>query len=217
MTVLPFASPTDADSAAPEVAAHLARGGLLAYPTETVYGLGSRAHVDDLAALSSMTNRPHEKPFLVLISGKCMAQDCNLVFTPAADRLADGFWPGPLTLVLAGGESVFPDELRGTQGGIAVRWSSHRETSRLIKYLDEPISSTSANVSGKEPLPDVAGIISEFAGPVDSGELLVLDGGVLANTSSSTLVDCTSSEPKVLREGAVSRRQISDCLEEGRQ
>ena len=214
MMVLPFESLTDVDSAVPRVAAHLDQGGLLAYPTETVYGLGSRVKKDDLAALTAMTNRPNDKPFLVLVAGKKMAHDCNLVFTSAADRLAASFWPGPLTLVLAGGESMFPDKLRGEQGGIAVRWTSHMETGRLIECLEMPISSTSANVSGREPLPDVAGILAEFAGPVGSGELLVLDGGTLANASSSTLVDCTSSEPTVLREGAVSRRQIMDCLEE---
>lgn len=214
MTVLPFASLTDVDSAVPAVAEHLSRGGLLAYPTETVYGLGSRARADELAALSLMTNRPREKPFLVLVADKRMAQECRLVFTQAADRLADKFWPGPLTLVLAGGESAFPDELRGEQGGIAVRWSSHRETSRLIRALEMPISSTSANLSGKEPLPDVPAILEEFAGPISTGDLLVLDGGSLGSYSSSTIVDCTSPDPKILREGVISLRQISECLEE---
>ena len=214
MTVLPFRSPADVDSAVPRVMAHLALGGLLAYPTETVYGLGSRAHSDDLAALAAMTDRPINKPFLVLIAGRKMVHDCDLVFNAAADRLAASFWPGPLTLVLAGGESIFPDETRGEQGGIAVRWSSHPEISRLIEMLEMPISSTSANMSGREPLPNVSRILAEFAGPVDSGELLVLDGGALGSGSSSTLVDCTSSEPAILREGAVSRRQMSECLEE---
>ncbi|MFC1640191.1 L-threonylcarbamoyladenylate synthase [Gemmatimonadota bacterium] len=196
------------------VAAHLAQGGLLAYPTETVYGLGSRVVARDLAALAALTDRPRNKPFLALMAGKKMVRDSSLVFTAAAERLASSFWPGPLTLVLAGGESMFPDELRGEQGGIAVRWSSHTETNRLIEFLEMPISSTSANVSGREPLQDAAGILAEFAGPVDAGNLLVLDGGRLATVSSSTLVDCTSSQPTVLREGAVSWRQIMECLEE---
>lgn len=216
MTVLPFRSQADVASAVPKVAAHLARGGLLAYPTETVYGVGSRVQADDLAALATMTNRPSDKPFLVLVAGKKMARDCRLVFTAAADRLVTRFWPGPLTLVLAGGESVFPTLLRGAQGGIAVRWSSHSETSRLIEGLGMPISSTSANVSGRAPLPDVDGILAEFEGPANSGELLVLDGGALGDAPSSTLVECMSSEPRILREGAISRCQILECLEEVR-
>jgi len=214
MTVLPFRSLADADRAVPRVAAHLAKGGLLAYPTETVYGLGSRILEVDLVALAAMTNRAKTKPFLALVTGRKMAIDCGLRFSAAADRLADEFWPGPLTLVLAGGESVFPNELRGEQGGVAVRWSSHIETSRLIAGLDMPISSTSANVAGKEPLEDAAGILAEFADSAMSGELLVLDGGTIPRTPSSTLVDCTSTEPTVLREGVISRRQITECLRE---
>ena len=214
MMLLPFATPRDVDAAIPVVVAHLARGGLLAYPTETVYGLGSRLRTDDLAALATMTNRPRDKPFLVLVAGRKMAHEYGLVFTPAADRLAATFWPGALTLVLAGGESAFPDQLRGEQGGIAVRWSSHKETSLLIERLEMPISSTSANVSGSKPLSDAAGILTEFADPFDSGELVVLDGGALGSTPSSTIVDCTTPDPTLLREGAISRRRIRDCLEE---
>jgi L-threonylcarbamoyladenylate synthase len=181
-----------------------------------VYGLGSLVQAGGLAALATMTNRPDDKPFLVLVANEQMARDCNLVFTASAERLAARFWPGPLTLVLTGGESIFPERLRGEQGGIAVRWSSHVGISRLIECLEMPITSTSANISGNEPEPDVAGILSEFAVPIDSGVLLVLDGGTLANAPSSTLVDCTSSEPAILREGAVSRRQIEECLAEVR-
>ncbi len=214
MRVLPFLSDADVLSATPRVEAHLASGGLLAYPTETVYGLGSRIQVADLAALATLTERPSDKPFLVLVADMKMALDCGLVFTAEANRLADSFWPGPLTLVLVGSDSVFPDVLRGTQGGVAVRWSSHAATGRLIQALGRPISSTSANVSGRPPLPDVEGIIAEFEGPANSGDLLVLDGGTLSDGPSSTLVDCTFSKPRLLREGAISSHRIWESLEE---
>ena len=214
MNSLSLVTPADADAAAPRVAAHLERGGLLAYPTETVYGIGSRLLEGDLAALATLTHRPAGKPFLVLVAGKKMLHDINLRFTVAADRLAARFWPGPLTLVLDSGEANLPPQLRGKNGGIAVRWSSHSATSRLIERLEMPISSTSANLSGREPQTDAAGIISEFEDAANSSKLLVLDGGAIPKAASSTLVDCTSSEPIILREGAVSHGRITACLEE---
>jgi len=214
MNVLRFGSAADVAAVAPRVEDHLARGGLIAYPTETVYGLGSRVQEDDLFMLASVTKRPSGKPFLVLVANTEMATQYKLRFTSAANRLASRFWPGPLTLVLAGGEGLFPDEIRGEQGGVAVRWSSHAETTLLIERLGVPISSTSANISGEQPLPDVVSILSVFSGAVDSGKLLVLDGGALGSSPSSTLVDCTSPTPRLLREGAIASREVMECLEE---
>jgi L-threonylcarbamoyladenylate synthase len=213
MTVLQFKSEAEVELALPEVAAFLERGGVIAYPTETVYGLGCRLNEDDLVTLSALTDRPVGKPYLVLVAGEEMARDCGLSFTDAASRLADRFWPGPLTLVLSATGSGLPDSLRGTGGGIAVRWSSHPNTSRLIEGLGIPISSTSANRSGHEPLPDVGSIGAEFSRAFESGELMLLDGGRLASSSPSTLVDCTGVEPMVLREGAIASALVRECIE----
>jgi L-threonylcarbamoyladenylate synthase len=214
MTVLPFVSRDDVLSALPKVAAHLGNGGLLAYPTETVYGMGSRLNEADLAALCALTDRPSDKPFLVLVAGEEMARDCGLSFSKPAGCLASRFWPGPLTLVLIETEPTLPESLRGQAGGIAVRRSSHSQTSSLIEGLGIPISSTSANRSGGEPLPDVETIRAEFPGAVESGQLMLLDGGVLRAAQPSTLVDCTAAEPTILREGAISRSRVLACLEE---
>jgi L-threonylcarbamoyladenylate synthase len=108
------------------VAEHLAADGLLGYPTETVYGLGSSASVPALKALARLKGRELGKPFLLLVSGRMMAEAWGLVFTASARALSDAFWPGPLTLVLRGGEGKLPDALRGREGGIAVRHTSHR-------------------------------------------------------------------------------------------
>jgi L-threonylcarbamoyladenylate synthase len=214
MTVLPFVSREEVHSALPKVAAHLENGGLLAYPTETVYGMGSRLNEADLAALCALTVRPSDKPFLVLVAGEKMARDCGLSFSKPAACLANRFWPGPLTLVLTETEPTLPESLRGQAGGIAVRWSSHPQTSRLIEVLGIPISSTSANRSGEAPLSDVKAIRAEFRDATESGQLLLLDGGVQRDAQPSTLVDCTSAEPTILREGAISRYRIVACLEE---
>jgi L-threonylcarbamoyladenylate synthase len=132
MTVIPFRTDGDVEPAATAVAVHLGQGGLLAYPTETVYGLGSRAHEEDLVELAALKGRGHDKPFLLLVASLEMAESLGLVLTPAANALAERFWPGPLTLVLGGAEGRLPDVLRGPEGGIAVRWTSHRHTAELI-------------------------------------------------------------------------------------
>ncbi len=208
MTVLSFKTRDDVTTALPSIAAHLEGGGLLAYPTETVYGLGSRAREKDLQALAALKRRPEGKPFLLLVSSDVMAIAAGLVFSEAARALAERFWPGPLTLVLRGGEGRLPRGLRGSEGGIAVRWTSHPETGRLISLLDHPITSTSANTPGHPTAPGVGVIVETFQAAVADGRLLVLDGGVLGNVPPSTLVDCTTSEPRLIREGAIPRAEL---------
>lgn len=208
MMALPFRSIDDVVAAAPQVSEHLRGGGLLAYPTETVYGLGSLARDEHLAALAKLKGRPIGKPFLLLVANHAMAIVRGLQFTPAARALAEKFWPGPLTLVLLGGEGLLPDALRGPEGGIAVRWTSQRHTAALIEQLGEPISSTSANRPGQGTAPGVGALAEIFSDSIDSGRLLVLDGGVLGNVPSSTLIDCTAPEPKLIRDGAIPRAEL---------
>src|SRR3989304_5452448 len=98
MKPLAFRSAADIAAAIPLVAGHLAGGGLLAYPTETVYGLGSRINDADIAALLALKHRTPGKPFLVLVAGVTMVTQLGLVFTPAARAMANACWPGPLTL-----------------------------------------------------------------------------------------------------------------------
>jgi L-threonylcarbamoyladenylate synthase len=206
--ILPFQTDADIEGAIPQIAEHLRAGKLLAYPTETVYGLGSAPTVPALAALSNLKGRPEGKPFLILISGRRMAEEWGLVFTASASALAEAFWPGPLTLVLRGGEGRLPDELRGREGGIAVRYTSHAGIARLVRATGNPLTSTSANRPGGPPAPGAARLVELFADPVQSGELLVLDGGVLGNVPPSTLVDCTDVMPKMVREGAIPRPEL---------
>ena len=203
MNPLPFARADEVDAALPRIVAHLRTGGLLAYPTETVYGLGSRARLPDLQALARLKGRRPGKPFLLLVSDRGMAEAHELAFNEAANALARAFWPGPLTLVLPGGGGRLPDQLRGPEGGIAVRWTSHRSTAQLVAALAEPLTSTSANLPGMPPAPGAAAIVRDFARAVEAGALLVLDGGVLGNSPPSTVVDCTRPTPRLVREGAL--------------
>jgi L-threonylcarbamoyladenylate synthase len=205
---VPFRTDAEVAAAIPSVVAHLARGGLLAYPTETVYGLGSRAVEADVAALAALKGRPAGKPFLLLISDRAMAEAHGLAFNESADALARTFWPGPLTLVLPGGSGRLPDLLRGPEGGIAVRWTSHRAIARLVAALGEPLTSTSANLPGSQPAPGASAIARDFGAAADAGRLLVLDGGVLGNRPPSTVVDCTRRRARLVREGAVTLGEL---------
>lgn len=207
MTVVPFRAAPDWAAAAPLVAAHLGRGGLLAYPTETVYGLGSRPLAADVERLAALKGRAPGKPFLLLVATRAMAERANLVFNESARALADAFWPGPLTLILPGTGSL-PETLRGPEGGFAVRWTSHPGMATLIAHLGGPVTSTSANRPGGPTAPGVDAIVATFGAEVERGALLVLDGGVLGNVPPSTVVDCTVEPVRLVREGALPRAEL---------
>src|SRR5687768_13123505 len=173
--ILPFRTDAEVDAAIPVTVAHLARGGLLAYPTETVYGLGSAPSVPALASLARLKGRAPDKPFLLLVSSRAMMEEWGLVLSPAARALAAAFWPGPLTLVLPGGEGKLPDQLRGREGGIAVRHTSHVGIGRLVAALRTPLTSTSANRPGTPPAPGADRIADVFRHEIAGGQLVVLD------------------------------------------
>jgi len=202
---LPFRTDADVDAAAGQIKAHLQAGKLLAYPTETVYGLGSAASIPALDRLAGLKGRAPGKPFLLLVDGLEMLDATGLVLDAHARVLAREFWPGPLTLVLRGGEGKLPDRLRGVEGGIAVRWTSHRGVARLLRHLGFPLTSTSANHPGRPAAPGPEAIEAEFGDAIRTGELLLLDGGTLGNVPPSTLVDCTGLVPRMVREGAIPR------------
>jgi L-threonylcarbamoyladenylate synthase len=205
---LPFFSVGDAVAAADRIKTHLAADRLLAYPTETVYGLGSAPTERALDRLAQLKGRPPGKPFLLLVSGIPMLEAWGLSLGPAARTLAREFWPGPLTLVLRGGEGRLPDRLRGREGGIAVRWTSHAAVAALVDRLGHPLTSTSANRPGEAAAPGPERIETVFADAITAGELLVLDGGVLGNVPPSTLVDCTGPVPLMVREGAIPKAEL---------
>ncbi len=208
MKPVPFRSAEDIELAIRRAVPHLLAGGLLAYPTETVYGLGSRARAPEVKALARLKGRRLDKPFLLLVSSQEMAEAQGLAFNQSARALVRAFWPGPLTLVLPGGSGRLPDLLRGPEGGIAVRWTSHRGMTRLVQALREPVTSTSANLPGQPPAPGAEAIVRDFASAVEAGTLLVLDGGVLGNSPPSTVVDCTQPAPRLIRPGALTLAEL---------
>jgi L-threonylcarbamoyladenylate synthase len=213
---IPFWSPEEVEAAIPGTVAHLAGQGIIAYPTETVYGFGSAIDSASVEHLVALKSRPAAKPFLLLISGSAMIDRLGLKMHRAASMLAARFWPGPLTLVLPGGERRVPGRLRGPEGGIAVRWTSHPGLQRLIDALGDPLTSTSANRPGLPPAMSAAEILEQWSAGVSRGTIRVLDGGRLVVSPPSTVVDCTGRHARVIRPGAIAaavlRQSVPDLI-----
>ena len=200
---VPFWSPPEVEASIAGTIAHLQAGGVLAYPTETVYGFGGAVDYESVERLVKLKRRPSAKPFLLLISASEMLTRLGLHLTSSAARIAARHWPGPVTLVLPGGERRVPDRLRGPEGGIAVRWTPHAGLTRLIQAYGDPITSTSANLPGVPPAMSATEILEQWSDAVTRGRIRVLDGGRLQPSNPSTVIDCTGLRPRVIRPGAV--------------
>lgn len=213
---VPFWSAEEVEAALHRTVAHLQAGRVLAYPTETLYGFGTMIDGEAVERLVELKRRPPAKPFLLLISDTPMLARLGLHLTPAASMLAARHWPGPLTLVLPGGERRVPNRLRGPEGGIAVRWTPHVGLQRLISALGDPITSTSANLPGVPAAMSSGEILEQWKDAIRSGELMLLDGGRLAPSPASTVVDCSGRRPRVIRPGVISavvlRESVPDLI-----
>lgn len=191
---------------------HLRDRKVLAYPTETVYGFGTAVDRESVATLIRMKRRPPGKPFLLLIDGSEMVARLDLQLPAYASMLAARHWPGPLTLVLPGGRGRVPEQLRGPEGGIAVRWTSHEGIRRLIRAYGDPITSTSANLPGVPPAMSAFEVLAQWPDAIARGDLRVLDGGRLTPSAPSTVVDCMGRLPRVIRPGAIPARVLRDSV-----
>ena len=209
---VPFWSPEEVESALRPALAQIEARRVLAYPTETVYGLGGGIDRDSVDALVKLKQRPFGKPFLLLIAGPDMIERLDLHLPSYAANLVARHWPGPLTLVLAGGEHRVPERLRGPEGGIAVRWTSHASVARLIRAYGEAITSTSANRPGVPPATSAAEILSQWGDAIARGQLRVLDGGTLTPSKPSTVLDCTGRRPRVIRPGAIPASTLRESV-----
>jgi L-threonylcarbamoyladenylate synthase len=181
-------------------------GGLVTFPTDTVYGLG--ALVFDGAAVESIyaaKNRPVEKAIPVLIGNLADLSKVTLEVPDMAGRLAARFWPGPLTLVVPKHPNL-PESVSAT-ATVGVRIPDHPAAIALLQ-LAGPMAVTSANLSG-QPSPSTAQeVFAQLGGRIG----LIIDGGKIPGGIPSTLVDCTAAEPKILREGPVSKAELWAAL-----
>ena len=179
-------------------AAVLRAGGLVAFPTETFYGLGAAA--GDAAAVRRIfrvKGRDEAKPLLVLVDSIAMAEAVAEV-SARARALMTRHWPGALTLVLSA-RAALPRELTAGTGTIGVRLSPHPVARGLVHALGAALTAPSANLEGASPPTTAAEVLGVFGGAID----LVLDGGATAGGAPSTVVDVTSDALRVLRQGAV--------------
>jgi L-threonylcarbamoyladenylate synthase len=209
MRVLPFADRSAQRAALGDVHAHLHSGGLLLYPTETVFGLGGVATAEATQTLADLKGRDAAKPFILLISHMRHAE--GLDWTAAAERLAHAFWPGPLTLVLRDRDARFPARIRSEDGGVAIRETSHEGIRYLIGALNEPLTSTSANLPGARPAETPEEARALFRDLPVRANVWMLDGPA-GRMEPSSIVDCTGAHPRVVRAGAIPVEQIREIV-----
>lgn len=189
-------------------AAVLQRGEVVAFPTDTVYGIG--AHAMQPAAverLYTIKERPRDKAIPLLIPTLDALPAVAASIPAAARALAERFWPGALTVVLRRAAAV-PDAVTAGGETVAVRVPDHPVTAALLAALDAPLAATSANLSGR-PAPDTAqGVLDQLAGRI----ALLIDGGTCPGGVASTVVDLTVSPPRILRHGGIPEAAIQNAL-----
>lgn len=193
-----------------EAAKILRDGGLVAFPTETVYGLGANALNEEAAGkIYAAKGRPSDNPLIAHISGEKELAPLVSEIPEAARKLMKAFWPGPLTIIFRKSE-VVP---KGTTGGldtVAVRMPSDPVANRMIALAGVPVAAPSANTSGR-PSPTTADHVWEdMNGKID----MILDGGPVGIGLESTIVDVTGEVPMLLRPGAITLEMLRELLGE---
>ena len=198
------------DDAISRAAGLLRDGGLVAFPTETVYGLGGDAcNADAVAAIFAAKGRPSFNPLISHIASVADAFALGIE-TPLATALAHAFWPGPMTLILA--RAADCPIARLTSAGldhIALRVPAHPAACRLLRAFGGPVAAPSANPSGRISPSRAEHVIAGLDGRIG----MVLDGGRCNSGVESTVIDCTGEAARILRPGGVTRGQVAACLE----
>jgi len=190
-------------------AAILQSGGICAFPTETVYGLGANAFDEAaVAKIFKAKGRPQDNPLIVHVSEKEQLADICVV-TPLAEKLIARFWGGPLTLILPKTNKV-PDAVTAGLDTVAVRMPSHPIANALIRLSGIPIAAPSANLSGKPSPTRAVHVIEDMEGRADC----IIDGGDCLWGVESTVLDLTVSPPAILRPGAVTREELAEEIGE---
>ncbi|HSD28827.1 MAG TPA: L-threonylcarbamoyladenylate synthase, partial [Vicinamibacteria bacterium] len=200
--------PADDPLAIAEAAAILRRGGLVAFPTETVYGLGADAfNVDAVARIFAAKARPRFDPLIVHLAGAEVLPRVVRSAPVAASALAARFWPGPLTLILPKADAV-PDLVTAGLDTVGVRVPDHPAARALIEAAGAPIAAPSANPFGYVSPTTAVHVAEQLGDRVDA----VLDGGPCRVGVESTILSLTSETPVVLRPGGVTREELERAL-----
>lgn len=188
----------------------LRKGGVIAYPTDTFYGLGVNCFSQKaVQRIYRLKKRQPSKPLSVLVSDRDMVRSLAKEIPSLFWKLTEQFWPGPLTVVLKA-SSALPREMLGPGDSVGIRLPGVSWLQDLIVETDFPITATSANISGEKEIEDPLRVWDVFSGKVD----LIVDGGKTEGIQPSTVVDLSSSRLEILREGAVPRSRLDKYLEE---
>jgi L-threonylcarbamoyladenylate synthase len=200
--------PTEAPENLAAAVQALKGGGVIVFPTETLYGLGADA-LNDAAVekVFHLKGRDPHNPIPVLVADQEMLHTLVAKVPTAARKLMDQYWPGPLTLVLPGQKNI-PKPLCNPAGGVGVRISSQPIATLLVNGLGRPMTATSANHSGKEPARTLQEAKTYFAGRVE----VFIDGGTLTSKSGSTVVEVMEDRIKIIREGEISEEELQQFL-----
>ena len=181
---------------------------VLAFPTETIYGLGGNALSKKVAdRVYNIKDRTQKKPLLVLTTLEWLPSLC-LWNDSRIDDLMDEFWPGPLTLILPV-NCEFPKELQNSDGTLAVRCSSSPVVQKLIELGGFPIIGTSANLTGMPACSSATKVYNQLYKKID----VIIDGGELVENLASTILDCQNEKFRVLRHGAIKLAELNRICE----
>lgn len=185
-------------------------GGVIAFPTDTVYGLGGSVFDTEAAnKIFSIKRRSKNKPLIVCISDVEELGNLAAEVSDLAGKLAEHFWPGPLTLVLKKSADV-PDIVTGGRDTIAVRCPANEMLRKLIKKCGTPLVATSANLSGHPSARSAQEVYDQLDDQID----MIIDGGRSALLPESTVLDMSAGSLAILREGAIPRHEISAVVHE---
>jgi len=183
----------------------LKQGGIVAFPTDTVYGLGAAVNIPQaVERVYQVKERPRNMPLPLLLADKSQIEEVAESVPPVAWLLAEKFLPGALTMVLFKSKSV-PDIVSGGGKTVAIRIPAHPVPIALARGVGTPIVGTSANLSGKPSALTAEEVYAQLGSRVD----LIIDGGRCPGGEESTIIDLTGKAPLVLREGAISREELS--------
>ena len=200
-----------ADTFADAVGA-LKRGEVIVFPTETLYGLGADAlNFAAVEKVFQLKGRDPNNPIPVLVADQEMLLKVVANVPPAAIRLMNGFWPGPLTLVLPARQGIPAPLLNGT-GGIGVRISSQLIATELVNALGRPLTATSANPSGQTPARTLEEAKKYFAGRIE----IFVDSGKLTSKTGSTVAEISGDMIRVIRAGDISKRELQRVVGKGK-
>jgi L-threonylcarbamoyladenylate synthase len=196
------------DSALDEAARVLTGGGLVAFATETVYGLGAVAtDAVAVARIFAAKGRPSVNPLIVHVADIGQAKECVAEWPPDADRLAERFWPGPLTFVLRRSDPI-PDIVTAGHPTVGVRCPSGKVARALIARCGPPIAAPSANRSNRLSPTRAEHVLADLDGRID----LILDSGPTGVGLESTVIDLTSDPPRLLRPGPIAAEELEAAL-----